>query len=233
LGLAFNGSTYSIGDLSIGALEIKVYNQEQFDSFLEQAKGESEREQAKKVEQERIHKLQSERSSELLKLNYTCDQYLGSMEDIQYLTIYNAAKSTFEEEQRLKKEEEERLNKVRQDQETERLKIEADRKAQEEKEVFLKEMEAKIEADKINLQAEKAQLELARVKSRTNQLLRIGFDQNTSGSMVYEELEVTIVDIKICNDDEWMLLISNFTSVITERKRIAEEKASKRSRRDC
>lgn len=227
LGLAFNGNNYSIGELSIDALEIKVYNDEQFSFFLSQAKSEFEKEQAKKAEQERIEKLQTERSSALLKLNYIHDQYLGSMSDIEYVNLFEAAKAKNEEEARIKKEEADRLEKIRQGQEEERQRIEAQKKEQEEREASLIEKELALERDRKEIADQKAQMEKARIQSRTNQLLTLGFEQTKSGSLSYEELEVSATDISICTDHEWNILVNNFAGVITERKKVAEEKAIK------
>lgn len=227
LGLAFNGNNYSIGELAIDSLEVKVYNDEQFNFFISQATEEFQKEQAKKVEQEKAEKLQGERTAELLKLNYIHDQYLGSMDDIKYVSLYEEAKSKFEEAERAKKEEAERLEKIRQEQEAERQKIEADKKAQEARELELKAREQAIEEEKKMMAEAKLKLEQDRVQARTNQLLRIGFDQKTSGTLVYEEFEVTATDIKVCTDEEWRILTENFINVIAERKKAAEEKARK------
>lgn len=204
LGVKVIGSNYSLGEHSIEAVQIKIYSDIEFNQFVELIKTE-----ALIIENQRIEEENRRKELELQLENQRKEQ------EVERKRLEDVAKEQ-EKKQVAMFAEQERINK-----EAIKQRLEAEKALAEREDAFKKEKEALEES----LRKKQEDILNAIKHQRIKQLDSIGlvFDVSKE-SFVFEDVNVSMVEIITTEESEWIKLIEGSIHTIEERKKEAEEK---------
>ncbi len=198
LGVKVVGSTYSLGEHSIEAVQIKVLSDVEFDQFVELVKAEAliienqriEEENNRKELEEQLEKQKQEQEAERKRLE-------------------NVAKEQKEKEEKLVAEQ------ARIDREAKEKQQKAEQELADKQEQFRKQQEEEQE----KFRKQKEELLNAVKNQRIKELDSIGLVFNVSGeSFVFEDLKVSMVEIITMEEPMWSKLVDELSLTIHDKK---------------
>lgn len=209
LGMKLSGDTYSLGEHSVNALQIKVFSDEEYNELLELVKTE-----ALIIENARIEE-ENKRKEELLLLEKQKQEQEAERKRLELLAKEQEAKQmAFERQQ-------------------EQIRFESEQKQkQAEKELADKQAEfQKIQnQEQEMLRKQKEELLNAIKDSRTNQLYAIGLTWRPSeDSFVFGTIAVAMVDLVTSSEKEWTAIIEDITPIAKALREEAELKIKEAS----
>lgn len=223
LGMKLVGDAYSLGEHQIGAVQIKVFADEEFNEFIELVKAEALIIANQKIEEENKRKSEAELIEKQRREN---EEEKKRLEDIA-----NAQK---ERQAQLDREELDRLSKLKKEQEERDAKIVAEQKKRD-KEFFDKQeklkKEQEDEMEKLRIQKEELINQIRAVRTKQIEALGLVFNP-IYDTFTYDDINISTVELITLEQKEWDNLINLVTPIIKDRKETAELRKQEADRKE-